>query len=112
MYKLTPAIKELLTPYEWPNWLKIFDTSEKWFVLGFGMTKEEAIERGIIEKQKEKNPLYELCKRNQYIPHQWISKHLSEVEYDMFLHFMKWQWQLEYWVFDDDVLRFLQNNQI
>ena len=111
MYKLTPALKELLAPYEWANWLKIFDTSKEWFVLWFGMTKDEAIERGIIEK-KEKNPLYELCKYNRYIPHQWISKHLWDEEYDVFLHWMDWQAQSEYWVFDDDVIRFLQLNNI
>lgn len=102
---------EFLKPYEGANKLKIFDTSKEWFVLWFGMTKDEAIKRGIIEK-KENNPLYDLCKENKYIPHQWISGHLSEVEYDMFLHFMKWQWQSIYWVFNDDLLRFLTNNQI
>lgn len=111
MYRLTKNMYKLLWPYEWLNKLKIFDTSKEWFVLGFGMTKEEAIERGIIEKQKD-NPLYELCKHNRYIPHQWISQHLSETEYDMFLRFMTGQWQSEYWVFNDDVIRFLKIDQI
>ncbi len=109
MYKLTTALKELLAPYEGPNWLKIFDTSKEWFVLWFGMTKIVAIERGIIEKQVD-NPLYQLCIKNEYIPHQWISKHLSEEDYDEFLKWMNWQGQSEYWVFSTDVVRFLKIN--
>lgn len=111
MYKLTPQMYEFLKQYEWKNWLKIFDSSEKWFVLWFGMTKDEAIKRGIIEK-KENNPLRELCKKNEIIPYKWIQDNLTEDQYDMFLHFMTWQWQSKYWVFNDDLLRFLTNNQI
>ena len=110
-YILTQKMKELLAPYEGSNKLKIFDSSEKWFVLWFWMTKAEAIRQWIIEQVAD-NPLHELCRNNSCIPHEWIQKNLTEEQYTKFNEWMVWQGQGEYGVWSDDVKRFLLINNI
>lgn len=111
MYQLTQHTLDSLRTLglEWNNGIKVFDSSEKWFVIGLGMRKDEAIALGILEKV-DPNPLWELSKENSYIPHDWIKKHLSEDQYDKFLHFMFWQAQSEYGCYSGDVQRFLKKD--
>jgi hypothetical protein len=109
MYKLTASAHTILSNlgYEWNNWLTVFDSSPKWFVIWLGMSKDEAIEKWIIEKIPP-NPLHDLCTRNWIIPHEWIQKNLSEEQYKIFMSWIAWQWQSEYGVWSTDVVRFLK----
>ena len=113
MYKLTPNTLESLKSLrlEWKNWIRVFDSSPKGFVIWLWMPKNEAIEKGIIEKKKP-NPLRELIKNNFYIPHEWIKKNLSYEDYTKFNDLMVWQAQSEYGVFQWDIQRFLNHNQL
>lgn len=105
-YALTEKMKEILAPYEWKNKLKIFDSSENWFVLWFWLSKKEAIELGVIQEVAD-NPLHSLCNKNGCIPHEWIKKNLTEEQYTDFTEWMIGQWQSEYWVWSNDLKRFL-----
>ena len=105
-YKLTTSAKEILKQFEGKNGLQIIDTSEKGFVLWFGMTKEDGVAIGFIEEVNW-NPLHQLCNKNAYIPQDWIIKNLTSEEYEQFIFFMIGQWQSEYGIFSGDVRRFL-----
>lgn len=90
MYKLTQTTYNALITLglEGKNDIKVFDSSEKGFVIGLGMTKDEAIRAGILEEVAP-NILYHLSSTNNCIPHEWIKKNLSEDQYHSFLCFME-----------------------
>jgi hypothetical protein len=108
MYKLTEKTVTDLTYlwYNWTQWFTFFDTSLKWFCIGFWMDKETAIQKWIIYKF-DTNPLRKICRNNYYIHHDWIRHHLPKEYYDKFLEWIIGQAQSECWVFNKDVIRFL-----
>lgn len=113
MYQLTQSTLDSLRAIglEGNNGIKVFDSSVQGFVIGLGMSKDEAIAMGLLE-EVDPNPLWELSKENSYIPHDWIKKHLSVDQYIQFNDFMIGQWQSEYGVFSNDIQRFLKLQSI
>lgn len=89
MYQITQHTLDSLRTLglEGNNGIKVFDSSEKGFVIGLGMTKDEAINAGILENVAP-NALWELSNNNNCIPYDWIKKNLSEDQYTRFLSFM------------------------